>query len=56
MLQGHGLSVTEGCNGVTEFSNANQIINQVYFSKMREENSAPAGIRTRVADSKGRHT
>jgi hypothetical protein len=56
LLQGNGLSVTENCNSVTEYSNANQSLNQVYFCKKHEKISAPAGIWTRVADSRGRHT
>jgi hypothetical protein len=56
LLQGNGLSITESCNSVTEFSNVNPSLNQAYFSEIREKNSAPAGIWTRVADSRGRHT
>jgi hypothetical protein len=56
LLQGNGLSITENCNGVTEYCNANPSINQADLDKIIENCSAPAGIRTRVADSKGRHT
>ena len=56
LLQGNGLSVTDNCNSATEFCNGHQSVNQAYFTERQEKIGAPAGIWTRVADSKGRHT
>ena len=56
LLQGDGLNVTENCNGVTEFSNTNQDLNQALNLKRVEVSGALAGIRTRVRDSRGRYT
>jgi hypothetical protein len=56
LIGGNGLSITESCNGVTEFSNAYQSINQAPISQSLERVGAPAGIWTRVADSKGQYT
>ena len=56
LLQGIGLNVTENCNAVTNFCNANLNSNQVLNTKKAESVGAPAGIRTRVFGSKGRNT
>jgi hypothetical protein len=56
LLQKCGFSVTENCNGVTEFSNGQQSPNQAVFGRQNVNYGAPAGIRTRVFGSKGRNT
>jgi hypothetical protein len=33
LLKGTGVSVTENCNGITEFSNGKTSLNQAYFDK-----------------------
>ena len=56
LLEANGISVTENCNGGTEFCNGQKIPNQADFKQQNVKNGAPAGIRTRVFGSKGRNT
>ena len=48
LLQKCGFGVTENCNGVTEFSNGQQSLNQAI-------NGSPGEIRTLVGGSKARY-
>ena len=51
LLKGAGLSVTENCNAVTDFSNANQSSNQALNAKWM---AGPLGFEPRTSGSAGR--
>jgi hypothetical protein len=51
LLQGVGLSVTEKCNSVTDFSNANQSSIKALKAKIM---AGPLGFEPRVSGSAGR--
>ena len=51
LLQGAGLSVTENCNAVTDFSNGNPSENQADLSKRI---TGPLGFEPRTSGSAGR--
>ena len=55
LLQGVGLNVTENCNAVTNFSNANQNSNQTLNAKIESKMAGPVGFEPTISGFEGRH-
>jgi hypothetical protein len=51
LLQGNGLNITENCNSITEYSNANLSTNQAEISKRM---AGPRGFEPLTSGSAGR--
>ena len=55
LLQGIGLNVTENCNAVTNFSNANLSLNQALNTKTELKMAGPMGFEPMISGFEGRH-